>query len=164
MIALLSDLLNHQFWADGEMWEAIGAHAPPRADRIIHDRLHHIHQVQRFFIWAVGDRAVQLSPTKPDAFPSFEELREYASESHQQVHRGLAALTDARLAEAIEMPWFRDPPLSLTVAEALTQMAMHSQHHRGQNATRLRELGAVPPTVDLIVWYWKGRPPARPIG
>ena len=35
---------------------------------------------------------------------------------------------------------------------------MHSQHHRAQNATRLRELGGKPPTTDLIVWYWKGRP------
>jgi uncharacterized damage-inducible protein DinB len=40
-------------------------------------------------------------------------------------------------------------------------MALHSQHHRGQNATRLRELGAVPPATDLIVWYWKGRPAAN---
>jgi uncharacterized damage-inducible protein DinB len=35
---------------------------------------------------------------------------------------------------------------------------MHSHHHRGQNATRLRELGGVPPSTDLIVWYWKGKP------
>ena len=39
-------------------------------------------------------------------------------------------------------------------------MAMHSQWHRGQNAMRLRELGGEPPTTDLIVWYWKGRPSA----
>jgi uncharacterized damage-inducible protein DinB len=38
---------------------------------------------------------------------------------------------------------------------------MHSQHHRGQNATRLRELGGEPPMTDLIVWYWKGRPGPR---
>ena len=30
--------------------------------------------------------------------------------------------------------------------------------HRGQNATRVRELNGVPPTTDLIVWQWKGRP------
>ena len=35
---------------------------------------------------------------------------------------------------------------------------MHSHYHRGQNATRLRELGAEPPGTDLIVWYWKSRP------
>ena len=45
--------------------------------------------------------------------------------------------------------------------EALTQCAMHSQWHRGQNAMRLRELGGEPPAVDLIVWYWKGRPEAQ---
>jgi len=58
------------------------------------------------------------------------------------------------------VPWFKDPPLSLTVAEALTQGAMHSQYHRGQNATRLRDLGGEPPTTDYIVWLWKGRPQA----
>ena len=52
----------------------------------------------------------------------------------------------------------RNPPLTISVTEALTQAAMHSQWHRGQNATRLRELGGLPPTTDLIVWYWKGKP------
>jgi uncharacterized damage-inducible protein DinB len=35
---------------------------------------------------------------------------------------------------------------------------MHSHFHRGQNATRLRELGGEPPTTDYIFWLWKGRP------
>jgi uncharacterized damage-inducible protein DinB len=47
--------------------------------------------------------------------------------------------------------------LRLTVTEALTQCAMHSHYHRGQNATRLRELGGEPPATDLSVWYWRGR-------
>jgi hypothetical protein len=33
-----------------------------------------------------------------------------------------------------------------------------SLYHRGQNATRLRELGGDHPTTALIVWHWKGRP------
>jgi uncharacterized damage-inducible protein DinB len=37
---------------------------------------------------------------------------------------------------------------------------MHSHYHRGQNATRLRELGGDPPGTDLITWIWKGRPAA----
>jgi uncharacterized damage-inducible protein DinB len=65
-----------------------------------------------------------------------------------------------RLDTPVDIVWFNDPPLRITVAEALTQCAMHSQWHRGQNAARLRELGTEPPTLDLIVWYWKGRPPA----
>ena len=70
------------------------------------------------------------------------------------------AVSDARLQETIGMPWFKDPPLSITVEDALTQCAMHSHYHRGQNATRLRELGGDPPMTDFIVWLWKGRPAA----
>jgi uncharacterized damage-inducible protein DinB len=62
------------------------------------------------------------------------------------------------MTQSIHMVWFTAPPLWITVAEALTQCVMHSQHHRGQNAARLRELGGEPPTTDYIVWLWKGRP------
>jgi uncharacterized damage-inducible protein DinB len=160
MNLVLRDLLDHQFWADVELWNAIGAHEPARRDQAIHSRLHHIHQVQRGFVYAVGDRKARPTLTKPGDYPSFEELRGYARESHDQIVQCIASLSESRLAEGITIPWFPDPPLSLSVEQALTQMAMHSQHHRGQNATRLRELGAVPPTTDLIVWYWKGRPAA----
>jgi len=156
MNTLLRDLLGHQFWADAELWTAIGGYAPARDDKVIHDRLHHIHEVQRAFVWTVGDRAAPFSSTRPDDFASFEALRTYARESHDTARRFLES--DAAADRRVEISWFKDPPLTLSVAEALTQMTMHSQHHRGQNATRLRELGGTPPTVDLIVWYWRGRP------
>jgi uncharacterized damage-inducible protein DinB len=35
---------------------------------------------------------------------------------------------------------------------------LHTQHHRGQVCTRLREVGGEPPTVDFIVWLWENRP------
>ena len=76
-------------------------------------------------------------------------IEAHAAASHDQVIRNPLHHS---------MPWFTNPPLSITVAEALTQCAMHSHYHRGQNATLLRELGGVPPATDLIVWQWKGRP------
>jgi uncharacterized damage-inducible protein DinB len=157
---ILRDLLNHQLWADVEQWNAIATHPPARDDKTIRDRLHHIHLVQRAFVWITGDRATQFVASKPEEFVSFDSLREFARASHADVRRCLDAASDARLNERIDVAWFKDPPLNLTRAEALTQMAMHSQWHRGQNATRLRELGGEPPTSDLIVWYWKGRPSA----
>jgi len=90
-----------------------------------------------------------------------EAMQRYAEETHGEIRRLLESITDARLAEPIRIPWFKDPPLTISVSEALTQCAMHSHHHRGQNATRLRELGGVPPSTDLIVWYWKQRPAAE---
>ena len=72
----------------------------------------------------------------------------------------LGGLDEARLAETIEVPRFR-PPLKISVRHALTQAAMHSHYHRGQNATRLRELGGVPPGTDFIEWLRLGQLAAR---
>jgi uncharacterized damage-inducible protein DinB len=158
MNPLLRDFCAHQAWADAEHWRAIEGHPPAAQDEVIKNRLHHIHMVQRAFMWAVGDRATGLAVTNAGEFASLAELKAYARGSHESFDRFLAAVTEARLEERIAMPWFTDPPLSITVTEALMQCAMHSHYHRGQNATRLRELAGEPPLTDLIAWYWKGRP------
>ena len=157
MDGLLHDLLYHQLWADVEHWHAIGAHPAARDDKSLHDRLHHIHQVQSFFAWIVGG-GERPTATTPDQYPSFDTLESYARESHAVIRQLCSSISDASLGESITVPWFKEPPLTLTRSEALVQMATHSHYHRGQNATRLRELGGTPPLTDLIVWYWKGRP------
>jgi uncharacterized damage-inducible protein DinB len=161
MNPLLGDFFGHQAWADAEHWRAIEAHPSAAADPALKTRLHHIHMVQRVFLWAVGDRKDGFAVTNVADFPSLTALAAYARGSHDEIDRFRAGVTDARLEERIVMPWFQDPPLSITVTEALTQCAMHSHYHRGQNATRLRELGGDPPLTDLIAWYWKGRPAPR---
>ena len=154
----LRNLYGHQSWADAEQWRALGEHPAARSDQVIHNRLHHIHFVQHAFLWTIGDRKSQFAVTTAEDFASFDELRAYAREYHQKITPILSGLSDERLAEPVSIVWFNDPPLSITVAEALTQCTMHSHYHRGQNATRLRELGGTPPTTDLIFWQWKGRP------
>jgi uncharacterized damage-inducible protein DinB len=160
MNPLLRDLYGHQEWADAELWRAIDAHPAARDDATIRDRLHHTHIVQRAFRWIVGTREPTFVRTAPHDFPDAAGLKAYAREYHDEMRGFLATLDDERLATPVDILWFKDPPLRITVAEALTQAAMHSQWHRGQNAARLRELGGAPPPLDLIVWYWKARPAA----
>lgn len=75
----------------------------------------------------------------------------------------LVAGAQPRLAELVQLPWFKEPACRLPVGEALLQVALHSHGHRAQNALRLRALGGEAPTTDFIVWVWKGRPaPAWP--
>ena len=55
-----------------------------------------------------------------------------------------------------------DPPVpGFDRLRALTQVAMHTQHHRGQCMTRLKALGGKPQNVDYIIWAWKNRPEGR---
>jgi uncharacterized damage-inducible protein DinB len=158
MKSVLRDLYRHQSWADAEHWRLITACDKARDDDTIRTRLHHIHVVQHAFRWITGDRQSPPKFTKAEDFATFDALREYARSYHADVEPWFSSLTDDRLSTSIDVPFFNDPPLTITVAEALTQCAMHSQHHRGQNAARLRELGGAPENTDYIVWLWKGRP------
>jgi uncharacterized damage-inducible protein DinB len=154
----LSDLYGHQAWADAEHWRAFEAHPAALADEPIRVRLHHIHLVQRAFLWVAGNRQQSFAATKLQDFPDPALLKAYAREYHAQVLAFLTAAAPERLRERIQIPWFNEPLLEIEIQQALLQGAMHSHYHRAQNATRLRELGGEPPPTDLIVWYWRGRP------
>ena len=159
---LLVDLGGHQVWADGQFWLAWEKSAPALQDEVIRNRLHHLHLVQTAFVWfASGRDQLAFQMSTPQDFASHAALREFGKQASRQLTEFIEGVSDERLGERIELPWFeKRPPFSLTVAEALTQAIMHGQWHRGQNATRLRELGGEPPPIDLIIWYLEG-PPCR---
>jgi uncharacterized damage-inducible protein DinB len=160
MLSCLDELYAHQEWADAEHWRALEGHAPALADRAIRARLHHIHLVQSGFLWVVGPRTAQFAFSKIEDHPNMTDLKAFARKVHTDLAAMRGAMDDARLADVIEVPWFR-PALKISVRHALMQAAMHSHYHRGQNATRLRELGGVPPGTDFIVWLRDGQPAAR---
>ena len=159
---LLVDLGRHQSWADAESWRALEACTAAKDDSIILNRLHHLHLVQQAFGWLLQGKEMSAFPmTTPGDFPSFGALRHFARESSVALADFIETVSDERLIERVQPPWLkREPPFSMGVGEAFMQAAMHSQWHRGQNATRLRELGGEPPPLDLIVWMSNGRPAA----
>jgi len=158
----LDELYAHQEWADAEHWRAFEAHPAALEDKAIRERLLHIHQVQYAYVWMTGPRTSQFAFKKIEDFAGMADLKKYARQGHAEMLAVVRAAheKDGRMEETVEIPWFK-PPLRVSVRHALTQAAMHSHYHRGQNATRLRELGGVPPTTDFIVWLMNGRPAAR---
>ncbi len=159
MDSYLNELYAHQEWADAEHWRAFEAHAPALGDKALQERLLHIHLVQHAFLWIAGARTSQFEFKKLEDFPGNAEFKKYAQQGHAAFEGLLKNAGPEWLEEVIEVPWFQ-PPLKISRRHALTQAAMHSHYHRGQNATRLRELGGVPPTTDFIVWLKQEKPPA----
>jgi uncharacterized damage-inducible protein DinB len=155
-LATLSDLCAHQTWADAEHWRALEACAGALDDPAIRARLHHIQLVELAFLCIA--QAFPLVPTQLSDFPSMAALKHESRRTHEDLATFVASGAPERLAAHVTIPWFKDPPVVVTVAEALTQAVMHSHYHRGQNATRLRELGGEPPLTDLVIWWWRGRP------
>ena len=159
MPSYLDELYAHQEWADAEHWRAFEAHPPVLADKAIRERLHHIHLVQHGFLWVTSPQRPEFAFNKLEDFPSMSDLKKYAREGLGRLNELVKSLDPARADEIIEIPWFR-PPAKISIRHAFTQAAMHSHYHRGQNATRLRELGGTPPTTDFIVWLREGKPAA----
>jgi uncharacterized damage-inducible protein DinB len=144
MPSYLEELYAHQEWADAEHWRAFEVHGSALADGAIRERLLHIHLVQSGFLWVVGPREKQFAMKKIEDYPDMADLKAFARKVHAELATLRSEMGEARWDEMVEVPWFR-PPLKISVRHALMQAAMHSHFHRGQNATRLRELGVVPP-------------------
>jgi uncharacterized damage-inducible protein DinB len=157
MIGPLKDLLSHQAWADAvffRAWEASGC----QEDEDLRMRLDHQVATQEAFLKVLKGDPVVL---EDHPIPAFEALKARCEAAHE-VFRALArGLDDAALARLVLIPWFPDPPCLVSVSDALLQVCLHSQHHRGQNMTRLKALGARPKNVDYIIWLWKQKPEAR---
>jgi uncharacterized damage-inducible protein DinB len=154
VLPLFAELFEHQAWADATMLAAIRAHPAAWEDEKLRQTLHHMITVQRAFLallvkWPL-DMAAELKP--PD---SFDALVARFRDTHPAEIAFAKDLDDASLARVIEPPWL--PGSKLTVAQAIMQVLMHSQSHRGQCASRLRAAGGQPPTFDFILWL-KDRP------
>jgi uncharacterized damage-inducible protein DinB len=158
MLTFLRDLLAHAEWANAVFFHAWGK-SPARDHEEMRRRVSHILGVQEGFLAVFRGTAPGGPPSGPPQ--SFEELKGRAVAGHSNLRDFAAALEPAGLERQVRIPWFPDPPCVITVAEALTQVAMHTQHHRGQCMTRLRDLGGEPKNVDWIIWLWKQKPQPR---
>jgi uncharacterized damage-inducible protein DinB len=158
MLTFLRDLLAHAEWANAVFFHAWGK-SPARDHEEMRRRVGHIIGVQQGFLSVLRGESPGAPPDgRP---PSFDDLKTRAETSHADLRTFAAALDDAALARTVRIPWFPDPPCVITVADALVQAAMHTQHHRGQCMTRLKDFGGEPKNVDYIIWLWKQKPQGR---
>jgi len=164
-LAALRDLYQYMEWADASVWTAVFASTTAQNDTKLRDGLYHLHVVQRAFlrIWR-GE-----SPNTP--FPSFAELQElmaWGRSYYADAFDHLATLSNERSLAPLPVPWaalveqrLGRAPETATVGETALQVVLHTQYHRGQINSRLREVGGEPPLVDYITWVWLGRPKAN---
>jgi len=153
MIDMINALYKHQAWADAAILQAVRAHPEAEKDEKLPITLHHIVMVQRAFLslFLVRPFDMQKELQAPESLADLERL---FRDSHSEELSFVSKLQQADLTRVIELPWIDSRP---TLAEALMQVVMHSQNHRGQSLSRLREIGGNPPTLDFILWL-KDRP------
>jgi uncharacterized damage-inducible protein DinB len=158
MLSFLRDLMGHAEWANAVFFHTWGK-SPARDHEELRQRMGHIIGVQSGFLSVLKGETPGFPPNGPP--PSHDELKTRAIASHAGLREFAAKLNEDGLARTVRIPWFPDPPCVITSGQALVQAAMHSQHHRGQCMTRLKDFGGEPKNVDWIIWLWKQKPEAR---
>ena len=150
---VLRDLARHQAWADAAHWKTLHENRTLLGDPEIRQRLNHMVMAARgLTALARGETPdpSSMRDTIPDA-----QLEEAMSKASVEI---LNALDTVDLQKMIALPRGPKGPWEAPAGVLLLQAITHSQHHRGQNASRMRQLGATPPMTDFVVWYALGRP------
>jgi uncharacterized damage-inducible protein DinB len=158
MLGHLCDLMAHAEWANAVFFHAWGK-SPAREHEEMRRRVDHVVGVQAAFLAILRDEPPGGPPD--GAPPFFDALKARAQASHADLRAFAGSLDDTSAGRKVRIAWFPDPPCVITAAEALVQVAMHTQHHRGQLMTRLKDFGGEPKNVDWIIWLWRGKPQAR---
>jgi uncharacterized damage-inducible protein DinB len=154
MLALLQDLVRHKAHANASLLRAVHNHEAAAHDTEIRTLLHHVILANRF--WFSLMRGVSFDSKEESRVPgSLDAIAQLYRSTHTQELDWIAGLQDADLARRIETPFI--PGQTFSIEQALLQVCMHSHGHRAQCATRLRQLGGIPPSMDFILWL-KDRP------
>lgn len=154
----LQDLVAHLRWADAMAFHALGKCPAAQVDADVRERLFHTAWVARSFCDILQGGAGAYPPKDVPAFPELRQLTRAAGEALQAWIDGVS---EADLERKVHITWFPEPALHIPTREALLQAVMHSQHHRGQTLTRLKQLGGEAKNVDYIIWLWKQKPEPR---
>ena len=161
----LSALARHMAWADASVWKAVLASPQAVSDAKTGDTLHHIHLVQHIFLQ--GWTGAPFTVRERSEFATLGDLAAWGRDGHRDVLAFLDGATADDVGREFRVPWAaqfeqrsKQPAGVHTLGESVLQVVLHTQHHRGQVCTRLREVGGEPPTVDFIVWLWGNRPDA----
>ena len=158
MQSMIRNLMAYMEWANAVFFHA-WSRSPARDNEEMRQRVGHLVGVQQAFLSILTGETPKGPTGGPP--PTYDELIARAQTCHRGLRDFVAKLDADGLSRVVHVPWFPDPPCNISVGEALTQAAMHTQHHRGQLMTRLKDFGGEPKNVDWIIWLWKEKPEPR---
>ncbi|HEV2448222.1 MAG TPA: DinB family protein [Candidatus Sulfopaludibacter sp.] len=153
-VGTLKQLARHQIWADNEHWRVLRENAALLDDEEIRKRLNHI--------LTACEMLQTLARGETPDMAAFNKMRESAGELQAAMAKAnetlAAALESADLERMVSLPRGPKGPFEAPAGVILLQALTHGQHHRGQNASRMHQLGVTPPMTDFIMWYAIGQP------
>lgn len=154
---LLEDLARHQAWADTLHWKAFHENSALLEDHEIRKRLNHMVAAIRMLTALARGQTPDQSGMK-----DIEPAGQLEAAMMQVSAELVQSIPSIDLQKMIALPRGPKGPWEAPAGVLLLQAITHSQHHRGQNAARMRQLGVAPPMTDFVIWYALGQPESAP--
>ncbi|MGD1090943.1 MAG: DinB family protein [Bryobacteraceae bacterium] len=154
MLDLLQDLVRHKGYANAALLRSVRGHEKAAEDKELRELLHHVILANRFWLSLILGRVfvLEVESRTPD---SIGDVAAQYKETHAQELEWISKLHEPDLDRRLETPFL--PGRTFSVAQAVTQVCMHSHGHRAQCAAMLRQLGVTPPATDFIAWLAERR-------
>ena len=147
---MLTALFDHMLWADARALDALRAMAPgtPERERAV---TLYAHVAAAEHVWL--SRLQGRTPAHA-VWPALdlEQAAALARESGAALRAFAAALDEAGLAREVSYRNSAGQAFVNSVADILSQVALHGSYHRGQLATLARQGGGTPAATDFIVF------------
>lgn len=156
------ELVTHMEWADAETWRAVRDLEAAQGDDRLKWLFHHSHLVQSIYLQAWRGDAFALTELK--AYPDLRAIHAWSRPYYPLVAAFAETIDESRFGQPVDFPWSQmiaekfGEVLPASLGESAWQVFTHTAYHRGQIATRIRDIGGEPPPVDFIYWVWAGKP------
>jgi len=163
MISLeaLREIYDYNFWARDQELAACAMLTEEQFTRplgasfgSLRDTLKHLLSAD----WAWLERFNGRSPRGASWFKetqTLDAIRARWQTIETDMRAYLATLEPEALAQALTYQNVKGETWSYPLWQCLAHLANHGTYHRGQVTMALRQLGATPPGVDLLVYYDK---------
>jgi uncharacterized damage-inducible protein DinB len=159
MLSELHELFEYNRWANARTLDAVACLSPEQLRRELGGSFPSIwetlvHLASADWIWLRRWHG-EPAPALPSdwEFADLQALRRRWEEVEQERERLLSELTESTLARPVHAITRKGDSFMNPLGQTLRHVVNHSTYHRGQVATMMRQVGAVPAATDLILFY-----------
>jgi len=152
-------LYDYNSWANHRMLEACAALSEEQftrdlgsSFRSVRDTLAHISGAEWLWLERWHGRSHNAIPPASD-FSNLDSLRRRWSEIERDLRDYIESLSPEDFQRVVSHKTTQGVPQSAPLWQMLQHLVNHGTYHRGQVATMMRQLGAKPISMDLILYY-----------
>lgn len=148
MLELLRRMFDYDRWANRQVLRVIQSMDAPEVR--VSSLFAHLCGSKRMWLGRINANDDAGATTWPEL--SLEDSAKLLDLLDELWSNLLTSLEDADLAREVSYSLPDGKPGMQTLGDIITHSMLHSQYHRGQLASRIREAGGAPASTDFVVW------------